>query len=68
MQSIIGRKYCFDVFVIKDENDEPMEYVILYLYSNDTAIFDFYLSTTKFIITDSNGMVLIDTTLVKQDL
>lgn len=68
VHSIIGKKYCFDVFVITDENDEPKEHVILHLYSNDTAIFDFYSSTTKFIITDSNGMVLTDTTLVKQVL
>lgn len=56
MQTIIGRKYCFDVLVIEDENEEPKEEVILHLYSNDNAIY-FYSSTTKFIIIDSNGML-----------
>lgn len=54
VQTMIGRKYCFTISAIDDEDVETKESVTLHLYSNDSSIHYTIFSTTV-IISDNDG-------------
>ena len=56
VQSIIGKKYCFTISAIADEEVEPKESVSLHIYSNDSSVIYSISSTTTIVINDNNGI------------